>query len=235
MKTTITRALGALLLGAAASTCGLYDIEPDEPCRQAGYSIASRTFACTGDGSLANGRYERFSSDFRCTAGNINADSFRCAEAIGALTCDQAAQNGDDLHRWATASPRCGAILQAGATPNPLAAAGLDGLASDERCWGMVRLVALARASCAAGPAARFEETLSSTLASLDALYTCREPDLNNLAPGQPRDAAALLTSCLASIDKNAPKSALALCEGPDDAWYRSALSGCQFTFLQPR
>ncbi len=66
---TLRTALGVLFVSGLAHGvgpgCVKYDIEPDEPCRQAGFSIASRTFACTGDDALANDRYRRFSAAYR--------------------------------------------------------------------------------------------------------------------------------------------------------------------------
>ena len=36
----------------------------DQPCLEAGYAIARRTFECTGDGDLANARYELFEAEY---------------------------------------------------------------------------------------------------------------------------------------------------------------------------
>lgn len=237
MRRVLGRILGPLALGVAASTCGLYDIEEDEPCRQVGYSIASRTFACTGDGDLANARYEQFASKFQCISGDVTADSFHCSRTISALTCDQVAQNGDEMDRWISPAPRCVRLLRASGSDQPILpdSVPLDGMASDPECWQIVREVALARAACDPSSAGQFNEMLSRSLVDLEALYTCKDPDLNNLAPGSPKDAALLLVGCLQGVSADAGKLGAAACQNPDAAWYRSTISACQYLFLQPR
>lgn len=119
----------ALWLPAAAvlsllTACDvLRPVPPDQYCKEAGYAIASRTFECTGDDALANARYERFTEAYSCieydlertnVQGAAEKDLFHCGLAIGAMTCEEVADCGDDIGCYLTRSPTC-ALVVAGA------------------------------------------------------------------------------------------------------------------------
>ncbi len=107
-----------LLVFAACVT--LRPIEADVPCREAGYAISRRTFECTGDGALANRRYEAFARQYTCISpaieydtgyyANTPADLYHCAFAIGELACSLVTTYGDDLDRWLDSSPMCALV-----------------------------------------------------------------------------------------------------------------------------
>lgn len=116
--------------------CTVYDVDAGEPCRQAGYSIASRIYACTGDEAKANAAYERFSSEYACLLPAEAPSSYACAIALNDATCADVEQRGDDLDRWVGSSRECVALLS-GAT------------AIDEACRPLAEIVAPKMASCA--------------------------------------------------------------------------------------
>ena len=93
------------LFGACS---GIQPMPSDQPCREAGYAIAARTFACTEDAELSNGRYKRFEADYVCVPIDLNEapdnpanfpedDYFHCAYAIDGLSCEEVLRRGDDL------------------------------------------------------------------------------------------------------------------------------------------
>lgn len=98
-----------LLLPAAA--CQTYDVDSAEPCRQAGFSIAARTQACTGDADLANARYERFVDQYRCLVKDARVPDFQCAVDVNAVVCTEALAFGDDLDKWLETSKSCSVVL----------------------------------------------------------------------------------------------------------------------------
>ena len=112
-------------LALAALAAGCIDLKPmpaDQPCKEAGYAIASRVFDCSADGELANATYERFEEEYACVlydlevepdppGSDIEKDLFHCALAIGALTCDQVAACGQDLDCFLAASPTCPLVV----------------------------------------------------------------------------------------------------------------------------
>lgn len=105
--------------------CGpILPMEPDQPCMEAGYAIASRTFDCTGDGDLANARMEAFLDHFDCVEIDITqapaepnfddtVNHFHCAYAIDALTCEAVESLGDDIAAWLSVSPSCPYVVEA--------------------------------------------------------------------------------------------------------------------------
>ena len=122
----------ALLLGGCAT---LEPLPDTQPCLEAGYAIARRTFECTGDGDLANARYEAFEQQYECipigdffvdtgivtkylqatdTAdpGVFPPDYFHCALAIDGLACEKVAEFGDDLDQWLAVSNACAYVVQ---------------------------------------------------------------------------------------------------------------------------
>ncbi len=109
----------AALLAITACDAEPDDLPADESCKQAGYAIANRTFACEGDEDLANDRYERLMDQYRC----LGNDGFSCAKGILELTCDNVASAGDDLSVWLSLAS-CGLFEPTGTA---LAEAGTDG------------------------------------------------------------------------------------------------------------
>jgi hypothetical protein len=112
--------LGLLLLGACS---GIQPMPADQPCREAGYAIAARTFACTEDAELSNARYERFEAEYVCVPIDLaeapenpanfpEDDYFHCAYAIDGLSCDEVLRRGDDLDAWLRASNACPYVVQ---------------------------------------------------------------------------------------------------------------------------
>lgn len=118
-----------LLLAGCGSV--LEPIDGEAPCREAGLSIADRTWQCTGDMDLANARYEAFIDQVTCRSVDFDteigeneawydviqdspADWFHCSFAIGELSCELVEDYGDDLSLWLTASPACDAVIEAG-------------------------------------------------------------------------------------------------------------------------
>ena len=99
-------------LGLVAAACApTYDMDAAEPCRQAGFSIAARTQACTGNADLANARYDKFVSEYRCLVKDARVPDFQCAVDVNALDCMAAAESGDDLDKWLTRSKYCSNVL----------------------------------------------------------------------------------------------------------------------------
>ncbi|MCA9640467.1 MAG: hypothetical protein KC492_07205 [Myxococcales bacterium] len=117
-----------VLLGVAlgVSSCqGSYEMERDEPCRQAGFAIASRNQACNGDADHANALYERFVDEYLCSVTKPSQNAFRCAYNINALGCEEVAAKGDDLNGYLSANG-CGVILKRkDGTPIPQAGGGV--------------------------------------------------------------------------------------------------------------
>lgn len=109
----------ALLLVACEH---LPTVPPDQYCKEAGFSIASRTFECTDDPGLANDRYEAFAQTYTCREWDLSrenqlqapveADLFHCAFAIDALSCGEVRACGDDLDCWLAASPTCALVVK---------------------------------------------------------------------------------------------------------------------------
>lgn len=94
----------------------LVEMPADQPCLDAAYNIAARTFECTGDPDLANARYEAFESEFRCKPVDVETDPvsdyFHCSVTIGALTCEEVEAFGDDIACWFGVSPACPYVVE---------------------------------------------------------------------------------------------------------------------------
>lgn len=106
-----------LWLAACATT-----MEADDFCQEVGYAIAARTQECTGDGDLAEARYEAFEAAYTCvevdpddTAGPDGVrpeDLFACPLAIRNVACELADTWDDDLDAWLDASPMCALLVE---------------------------------------------------------------------------------------------------------------------------
>lgn len=115
------RRLGLVAVGLGALLgCESHRVmDPDQPCLEAGYAIASRTYECTDDNALANARYEAFADDYACIPhvlddnGNIPVqDLFHCGYLIRTLSCDDVEAFGDDLDAWLSVSPACQLVVE---------------------------------------------------------------------------------------------------------------------------
>jgi hypothetical protein len=88
-------------------------LSPDDVCREAAYSIANRSYDCTGDAELANRRYRAFRETYACSVpldgGGPHTPSFdlSCPQALLRLSCEEVRAFGDDLARWLLAAPPC--------------------------------------------------------------------------------------------------------------------------------
>lgn len=122
----IASGLAAIAIFAVACTSD--ELPKDEVCRDVGYSVANRVFACLGDGQLANQRYEQVWDGFNCNAADIERAEFdfengdfgrytegalyQCPAAVRNVTCEQVAAYGDNLAAWiAEASPMCPIVM----------------------------------------------------------------------------------------------------------------------------
>jgi len=87
-----------------ACSVSLEEMPNDEPCTSVGYSIASRTLACTGDEALANERFEAFRKEFTCNAWTYDPEAgnasgpFACSRDVNQLWCDRFTTCASDLH-----------------------------------------------------------------------------------------------------------------------------------------
>lgn len=147
-------AIGASMVLLGASGCAAYDAEQGEPCRQAGYSIASRIHACTGDETAANDAYKRFADTYVCTAPPDREESYECAAQLRDFGCDVVADYGSDLDRWVTATPECLALLTNNA------------LEQSSNCFDLAQAVAPKVATCAL-PKDPYLTVFASVLAAL--------------------------------------------------------------------
>jgi len=110
----------------ACSSLG--EVEGDAPCREVGYSIAWRTFACTNDPDLANERHALFEEQYECIevdfptvdvdnqylldAEDNPANWYHCAFVVGELACELVDAYGDDLDAWLQSSDSCGRVVR---------------------------------------------------------------------------------------------------------------------------
>ena len=95
---------------------------PDQPCKEAGYAIASRTLSCTGNAELAQKRYNRFERDYACiewqaTDPRFNTefgpeDLFGCAFVLSNLPCALAYAYGNNLDFWLSATESCALVVE---------------------------------------------------------------------------------------------------------------------------
>jgi hypothetical protein len=104
---------------------GVDDFHDDEPCKQAGYAIASRTLDCTSDADLSDARYEALIASTRCVAGNLNTTEFKCngdphcgvnnftcAVELNKVDCATVKAYGSDMRMWITHNGACTDILK---------------------------------------------------------------------------------------------------------------------------
>ncbi len=96
------------------------DVDPDSPCREAGYAIARRTELCTEDTDLANARFDVFEADYRCipmdvlnpAEGAAPEDLYACAFTIDRLPCEVVLDLGDDLDAWLASASACAYVVE---------------------------------------------------------------------------------------------------------------------------
>lgn len=125
-RTPLRRGFFAGMLSALGGCAPIKPMEPDLPCREAGYAIAARTAECTGDGELAQARYEQFRKEFECiewkgddprfdeTGGPEAEDLFSCAFTIRNLPCETVKELGGDLSAWLATDPGCSWVVKGG-------------------------------------------------------------------------------------------------------------------------
>ena len=95
------------------SACVLAEpLEVEEICKNVGFQISSRTLDCTGDQELAVNRFDTFKGHYSCTAVDQDVTGFDCAQALGALACEQVEALDDDLDAWLATSESCARILE---------------------------------------------------------------------------------------------------------------------------
>lgn len=187
------------LLGVASSgllMCdGSYAMDKAEPCRNAGYAIASRVHACTGDTERANQLYERFADELHCSIGEPVATDFRCAYHINSYTCEQVQGNADDFDLW-LATEGCATILSyANGDPVPTAGASDAGagnpFVSDAECAAVLSALAELVLACNFNPLNQTaQQIIDEQLPSLEQSHACAE----SAGPTE-RDA------CVAALD----------------------------------
>lgn len=89
---------GSLLVCVGLVSC-LTPMPTDQPCVEAGYAIARRSYECSGDAADANQRHEAFEAGYRCVPADWSDDLdsqdpvdgrqlFDCAFAMGELACE---------------------------------------------------------------------------------------------------------------------------------------------------
>jgi len=101
--------LGLVVAGCKAS----WDLEASAPCDHAGFAIASRIHACTGDAAAANAAYERFAKQQTCVLEGKQAapKNFKCSVEIAAVDCKTTKAFGDDIDAWLAIEP-CPALFE---------------------------------------------------------------------------------------------------------------------------
>ena len=107
---------------AVLTGCGnvLQPVEPDGPCREAGYAIAYATEVCTGDVALANQRYAEFEDQYDCREWRHDdpelepflGDLYDCSFAIRLLPCETVDELGKDLDAWLATSEACSWVAE---------------------------------------------------------------------------------------------------------------------------
>jgi hypothetical protein len=107
--------LGLTALGWTG--CLVEEIKPGQVCEDVASAIASRTYACTGDPKLANGRAERFERAHRCVTDDFSnlEELYLCPVSIQALPCAQVAANAEAWSQWLATSSTCSLVLTPGA------------------------------------------------------------------------------------------------------------------------
>jgi len=112
MKLHDALALAGAVVAAASGGCsGVADLSNDEPCKNVGYSIASRTLDCTSDPVRANARYESFRGSTTCIVTQASEVDFECAISVNEATCEDVAMYADDIDLWLSRSASCATIL----------------------------------------------------------------------------------------------------------------------------
>jgi hypothetical protein len=154
-------------ISVLASCQPTYEMDAHEACRNAGFSIASRTLSCTGNGELANQRYDQLVASYRCSVNEVTIDQFECAEQLNAISCSDALAYGDDLAKWLARSKTCGRILTGGES-NP------DLPADNPVCYQVFQAVKDRMAGCIESPDFNIPEVPSWEQFSKD--YQCLAP-----------------------------------------------------------
>jgi hypothetical protein len=168
--------LKSCALGLLGSCNGTFDVEAGEHCRQAGYSIAARTEACTRDRDRANALYERFTKTYLCLGSAKDAANYYCAADLNAATCDQVKLWGSDLEGWITDTTSCHAIIGGRGDPN----------ANPDACGPLAESLASKMAACA--PAGKDFVALTASVQLSLGQTGCGEP------------SAAALSACQAQL-----------------------------------
>lgn len=179
-RTTKRRRVTSLFLFAPAAPIllvgcpGSYDMELDEPCRQAGFAIASRHQACTGDADAANALYERFVDEYACTVAKLSKDDYRCAYNLNALDCQAVEALRDDLPGYLTEFGCIQILRRKDGAPMPLRSSDgtLNPLTTDAECAAVALRLAEFEAACGGGSASDLYFLIVSDLAQS---YSCSE------------------------------------------------------------
>ena len=110
------------LAGVGLGGCKLIEPMPsDQPCKEVGWAIASRTHDCTGDVALANDRYEAFRDAAECIEWEADdpaleavgaEDLFSCAFTSRNLPCETIDELGDDLPAWMEVDEACAWVVK---------------------------------------------------------------------------------------------------------------------------
>jgi hypothetical protein len=111
------------LLAVWMVSCSPIDpMPPDQPCREAGYAIASRTLTCTGNAELSQSRYDTFRKQYTCIEWETTdprftsefgpEDLFGCAYVLSNLPCELVDQYGNNLDAWLTTTDSCALVVE---------------------------------------------------------------------------------------------------------------------------
>lgn len=188
--------LAALLTaGSLLLMCdGTYAMDKAEPCRNAGYAIASRVHACTGDTERANQLYNRFAEELHCSISEPVATDFRCAYHINSYDCDQVEANGDDFDKWLNTGG-CSNILRYASgdlVPTPAVSdAGASVWSQDPECGDVLNALGELVIACNFNPLNQTpQQIIDEQLAELEQTHECALE-----AGARERDA------CIADLD----------------------------------
>ena len=86
---------------------------PDQVCKEVGYAISNRTYACLNDEDLARKRYKAFEKQYGCQIDSLDAPIeylYRCPISVKATPCSDVRAFGDDLDLWLPTS--CELVLE---------------------------------------------------------------------------------------------------------------------------
>lgn len=99
------------LLFAALFTLGCGEVwepmAPDHVCKEVGFAISNRTYACSNDEALALRRFKAFERAYGCQIDSLDAPIehlYRCPISVKATPCADVRAFGDDLDAWLPAS-----------------------------------------------------------------------------------------------------------------------------------